>query len=397
VIDPAEHINLAATVAAAASKLGDKATAEKYVAEINSFAARISDVQERIFELASAASSLGSRGLAAEARKCCDAAVKLARGLPDPNDKVRELLGIHSVVVDGLDDLTLDELVKEIDVAGKSVTEEEVRDDLKYLRDPESRTRSLVKQAGERRERKDLAGAIASAEKARLAAAKEDNPWMRTQIQVLVGEEFAALGRNDLARDVAREARLSAAEIDRLDFRIDQEAGIARLLWRIGEHGEARQVLTQIAANVNHIDDPSERIRSLATIAVAAAALGEKPTLERSLADIDTVTPKIVDLSQRIGWLAAAAAELYRGDLKAEAKKRVDIALAIARGIPDPELKAERLATVLDTIYEYSGRRFYDTLLAEIESEAEKVPDPARRAKLMEKIHWSRPYVPTSD
>jgi hypothetical protein len=125
--DPAERVERGAVVAATAVLIGDNSTAEKYYAQIDSYAAKIDDVPKRIKALAVAAGRLYRTGQGAEALKRLNVAVVAARALADPAAKADALLVIFETLQDLRKSVPLAELLPEAKAAADDVADETAR------------------------------------------------------------------------------------------------------------------------------------------------------------------------------------------------------------------------------------------------------------------------------
>ena len=125
--NPAERVSLAALLEATAAAVGNTVAAQKYAAEIDAYAEKITDVPQRIKALATAAARLYRGERPAEGRKRLDAAVVLARGLTDPAAKADALLVIFETLQDLRKTVPLAELLPEAKLAAAAVADEKAR------------------------------------------------------------------------------------------------------------------------------------------------------------------------------------------------------------------------------------------------------------------------------
>jgi hypothetical protein len=252
--------------------------------------------------------------------------------------------------------------------------------------DPKVRAEKLLKLSGDQRQIKDLAGAIQTTEKALEAARAVSDPAVKTQMLVAVADEFVVLGRTAQAREAAGDAELTAVSISDRQTQLELEAKIVVLMWRTGDADRAKMLMASIEKGVGEIEDPVRRIELAARLTATASASNNTAATEQHAAEIDAQAAKIADVPTRIKALTDAAGLLYRADLAGEARKRLDAAVVLARGLPDPATKADALLTIFEKLQDLRKSVPLVELIPDAKTAAAAVADEKTKAALAARL-----------
>jgi len=252
--------------------------------------------------------------------------------------------------------------------------------------DPQVRAEKLLKLSAAYRQIKDLAGGTLTTEKALEAAAEVADPAEKTRLHVAVAEEFSILGRTEQAREAAGGAQITAVSIADRKVRNELEGRIVVMLSRTGDAEASGKLMNSLEARSVELDDPADRVALFALLSATAAGAGNTVAAEKHAAEIDAAAAEIADVPARIKVLTAASGRLYRAEQPVEARKRLDAAVVLARGLTDPAVKAEALLAIFESLEDLRKTVPLAELLPDAKAATVAVTDEKQRAPLAARL-----------